>query len=120
MKIPGLDHPITVEPAGERVTVRVEGRVVADTTAALRLQEASYPPVYYVPIEDVDETVLERSSTSTYCPFKGNASYYRIVTGDTAVDDAIWTYERPYSAVAEIAGHVAFYPDRVELSAEAA
>jgi uncharacterized protein (DUF427 family) len=116
MKIPGPDHPITIEPTTERVVVRAGGAVVADTTAALGLREASYPVVQYVPLADVDRSLLKRTDTSTHCPYKGDASYYSIVTGDGEVTDAIWTYEQPYPAVAEIADHVAFYPDRVDIS----
>jgi uncharacterized protein (DUF427 family) len=119
VRIPGPDHPITIEPAVERVTVRANGRVVADTAAALRLQEASYPPVYYIPISDVDESLLERSDTRTYCPYKGDASYFSVVTDDGTITDAIWTYEQPYDAVGQIAKHVAFYPSQVEISAAA-
>jgi uncharacterized protein (DUF427 family) len=120
MKIPGPDHPITIEPAAERVVVRAAGRVVAESKSALRLREASYPPVYYVPLADVDQSLLRRSDTHTYCPFKGDASYYDIVAGDGEVSNAVWTYEQPYPAVAEIAAHVAFYPHLVEITADAA
>jgi uncharacterized protein (DUF427 family) len=112
--IPGPDHPITIEPSVQRFIVRSEGRVVADSTATLTLQEADYPPVQYFPIADVDEALLEGSSTSTYCPFKGDASYYDLVGSKVA--DAVWTYRDPYPAVAQIAGHLAFYPDRVTIS----
>ena len=115
-KIPGQDHPITIEPAGQRITVRVGERVVADTTAALTLREAGYRPVHYIPIDDVDQTMLRSSSTSTYCPYKGDASYYSIEGPDGVVQDAIWTYEHPYEAVETIAGHLAFYADRVEIT----
>ena len=110
---PSETHPITVEPTGKHVTVRVNGEVVADTDNALTLQESTYPAVQYIPRGDVVESALRASGTETYCPFKGDASYYHLVTaaGDT-VDDAIWTYEAPYPAVAAIAGHVAFYPDK--------
>jgi uncharacterized protein (DUF427 family) len=118
MLTPGRLHPITIEPAQERVTVRVGGAVVADTTSALRLREARYQPVYYVPLADVNQALLKRSATTTYCPYKGNAAYYSIVTPDTEVADAIWTYETPYSAVEAIASHVAFYPDRVEITTD--
>jgi uncharacterized protein (DUF427 family) len=120
MKLPGLDHPITVEPAHERVVVRAGGRVIADSTRALLLREAKYRPVYYVPLADVDPAVLHPSESHTYCPYKGQASYYDVVVGDQAITDAIWTYEQPYDAVAEIAGHVAFYPHLVDVSAAAA
>ena len=111
---PGPDHPITITPNHNRVVVTVAGKVVADTRNALTLQEASYPPVQYVPLSDVDESVLERTSTETYCPYKGDASYYSIpLGGDTAVD-AVWEYQDPRPAVAAIKDHVAFYPDRVD------
>jgi uncharacterized protein (DUF427 family) len=115
-KIPGPEHPITIEPAGQRITVRVGDRVVADTTAALTLREAGYRPVHYIAIADVDQTMLRSSPTSTYCPYKGDASYYSIVGPDRVIEDAIWTYKHPYAAVAPIAGHLAFYADRVEIT----
>jgi uncharacterized protein (DUF427 family) len=118
VKIPGPDHPITVEKADKRVIVRAGGQVVADTTTALRLDEAELPPVYYVPIEDVDRSVLRPSDHHTYCPYKGDASYYDIAAADGPIANAIWTYEQPYDAVAEIAGHVAFYPNLVEITVE--
>ena len=118
MLTPGPEHPITIEPAQERVTVRVGDTVVADTKSALALREATYPPVYYIPLTDVDQALLERSGTTTFCPYKGDATYYSIVTPDSEIADAIWTYEAPYPAVESIAGHVAFYPNRVEIKTE--
>jgi len=114
---PTASHPITVEPTGKRVTVRVNGELVADTDKALTLQEASYPAVQYIPLGDVVAQRLKPSDTETYCPFKGDASYYSVTTsaGET-VDDVIWTYEQPYPAVAAIAGHVAFYPNKADIS----
>ncbi|MGY4647553.1 uncharacterized protein (DUF427 family) [Mycobacterium sp. URHB0021] len=110
-------HPITVEPTGKHVVVRVNGEVVADTNDALTLQEATYPGVQYIPLADVAADRLRPSDTETYCPFKGDASYYHVVTaaGDT-VEDAIWTYQEPYPAVAQIAGHIAFYPDKADVA----
>jgi uncharacterized protein (DUF427 family) len=116
MLIPGPDHPITVEPAAARVTVRANGQVIADTTAALALREASYPPAYYVPFADLEQSLIKRTDTTTHCPYKGDASYYSIVTPDGEIADAIWTYEQPYPSVEAIRSHVAFYPDRVEIS----
>ncbi|GAA4585499.1 uncharacterized protein (DUF427 family) [Actinoplanes octamycinicus] len=113
-KEPGPDHPITVTPTGERVVVTVAGQVVADTTRALSLREATYPAVQYVPLADVDRSLLERTGTRTYCPYKGEASYYSITVGGDRSVDAIWEYQAPYDAVAEIKEHVAFYPDRVD------
>jgi uncharacterized protein (DUF427 family) len=116
IKTPGPDHPIIVEKNPERVVVRVGDQVVADTTAALALREADYPAAQYVPLEDVNEAFLKGSDTSTYCPYKGDASYYTLVTGDGELTDAVWTYREPYPAVAEIAGHVAFYPNKVNIT----
>jgi uncharacterized protein (DUF427 family) len=116
-KVPGPDHPITVEAADVRVVAGVGDTVVADSTAALVLREASYPAVYYVPMADVDQAVLRPSATQTYCPYKGDASYYSVASPDGEITDAMWTYTTPYPAVGEIAGHVAFYPDRVRVTA---
>ena len=114
---PTANHPITVEPTGKHVTVRINGEVVAETDNALTLQESTYPAVQYIPLSDVVQTVLTSSDTTTYCPFKGDASYYTVTTaaGDT-FEDAIWTYEQPYPAVADIAGHVAFYADKADIA----
>jgi uncharacterized protein (DUF427 family) len=114
IKIPGPDHPITITPNPNRVVVTVGGQVVADSRAALTLQEAAYAPVLYLPRADVDMTRLERSAHSTYCPYKGDCAYYSIPAGGERAVDAVWTYEQPYEAVAAIRGHVAFYPDRVD------
>lgn len=116
---PSTEHPITISPTQGRVRVRVNGDVVADTAAALGLKESTLPVVQYVPLGDVVQDVLTRSDTSSYCPYKGEASYYSVTTasGDI-VDDVIWTYEQPYPAVAAIAGHVAFYPDKADVSVE--
>ena len=111
---PGPNHPITIEPTAGHVTVTVAGRTIADTRSALTLRESSYAPVQYVPRSDVNLALLERSSTSTYCPYKGDASYFDVVIGGDRRSDAIWTYENAYPAVAKIAGYLAFYPDRVD------
>ena len=114
IKFAGPDHPITITPTTQRVVVTVGGRVVADTRAALTLQEASYPAVQYVPRADVDMTLLERTVHATYCPYKGDCAYYSVPAGGERAANAVWTYEQPYDAVAAIRGHVAFYPDRVD------
>jgi len=116
MKTPGPDHPITIEPNPARVTVRVGDRVVAETSAALNLRESTYPAVPYIPLADVDRSLLRPTETSTYCPYKGDASYYTVALPDGELTDAVWTYPEPYAAVAEIAGHVAFYADKVEIT----
>jgi len=115
---PSPHHQITIAPTGRHVVVRAGGRVIAETDRALSLDEANYGPVQYVPFEDVDPAVLRRTDHQTYCPYKGDASYYTVTTPDGELENVIWTYEEPYEAVSEIAGHVAFYADRVELSVD--
>jgi len=110
--VPTADHPITVEPTQGTVTVRVGDREIARTDKALTLREASYPAVQYVPLADVEPGVLKDSDTTTYCPYKGDASYYSVQAGEDLFEDLIWTYRDPSPAVKEIKDHVAFYPDR--------
>jgi uncharacterized protein (DUF427 family) len=119
VKIPGPDHPIAIEMNSNRVVVRFAGRTVADTRSALTLSEASYPPVQYIPMADVDTSMLSQSGRATYCPYKGDCSYFSIVSGDARADDAVWTYKEPYEAVSSIKDYVAFYPNRVEISQSA-
>src|ERR1700742_4015505 len=120
-KIPDASHPIAIRPTGVRVTVRVGGTVVAETDNALSLAEASYPVVQYIPLGDVDQSLLERTTSQSYCPYKGDASYYTVKSPEGGSEaDVIWTYEHPYPSVAEIAGHVAFYPDRAEITVDSA
>lgn len=109
-----VDHPITIEAAPHRVRVIFAGRVVADSGRALLLREAAYPPVFYVPRRDADMALLMRTDRRTRCPYKGEASYYSIRAAGGSSENAAWSYEQPLSDVAEIAGHLAFYPDRVE------
>jgi uncharacterized protein (DUF427 family) len=120
IKIPGPDHPITVAPNPKRVVVTLNGQVIADTTDALTLREASYPAVQYIPRKDVDMAALERSATNSWCPYKGEASYFSIPAGGERSVDAIWTYETPHEAVAEIKDHLAFYPNRIDAIEERA
>jgi len=117
---PGPSHPITVEPYAGRVVVTFAGQVVADTTHAYTLQESTYPAVRYIPRGDVAEGVLERTEQTSYCPYKGDASYYSVKVGDQVAENAIWTYEDPYEPVADIKDYVAFYPDRVDSIEETA
>jgi uncharacterized protein (DUF427 family) len=114
IKVPGPDHPITITSNPQRVKVTVAGQVIADTREALTLKEASYPPVFYIPRKDVDMALLQRTEHATYCPFKGDCAYYSIPSGGERATNAVWTYEAPYPAVQQIAGHLAFYPDRVD------
>lgn len=114
IKIPGPDHPISVERNSSRVLVSLAGRVIADTREALTLHEAHYPAVQYIPRKDVDMGQLARSDRTTYCPYKGDATYFSIRVGGERSIDAVWTYETPYAAVADIKDHLAFYSDRVD------
>ena len=114
VKIPSAEHPITIEANPQRVMVTIGGRVVADTRDALTLREASYPPVQYIPRKDIDMALLERTDHATYCPYKGECAYYSVPVGGERSVNAAWTYEDPYDSVAEIKGHVAFYPNRVD------
>jgi uncharacterized protein (DUF427 family) len=114
IKIPGPDHPITISPAEGKVRVTVAGRVVAESAHALRLEEKGYPPVYYLPRNDADMSLLVRTTHDTYCPYKGDCSYLSIPAGGSRSENAVWTYEKPYEAVADIREHLAFYPTRVD------
>jgi uncharacterized protein (DUF427 family) len=120
MRVPGPDHPITIERYGGRVIVKSAGRVIADTRAAVALKEASYPAVLYVPRTDADMSLLVRTAHETYCPYKGECSYYSIRLGQGLSVKAVWTYENPYPAVAAIKDYLAFYPDRVDSIEKAA
>ena len=113
-KVPGPDHPIAIAPNIERVVVKVAGQVIADTRAAVTLKEASYPPVQYIPREDVDMSKLTRTNHTTHCPYKGDAAYYSIPAGGERSVNAVWTYEDPYPDVIQIKDHLAFYPNRVD------
>ncbi len=114
IKIPGPQHQITIESNRNRVTVSIAGRVVADTREALTLREAAYPAVHYIPRKDVDMALLERTDHATYCPYKGDCSYFSIPLGGGRSVNAVWSYEAPYAAVMPINDHLAFYPDRVD------
>jgi uncharacterized protein (DUF427 family) len=113
-KIPGPDHPIAISPVEGTVRVTVAGRIVAESTRALRLQEKGYPPVYYLPRNDADMSLLVRTTHYTYCPYKGDCTYYSIPIGGSRSENAVWTYERPHEAVASITEYLAFYPSRVD------
>lgn len=113
-RIPGPDHPITISKNPRRVVVRAGGRVIADSRRALTLKEAHYPPVHYLPREDVDMAQLQRTDHATWCPYKGDCAYYSVPAGGPAAVNAAWTYETPHAAVGPIGSHLAFYPRRVE------
>ncbi len=115
MKLPGPDHPITITPSPKRVRVSVGDTIIADTTHALTLKEAKYPAVQYVPREDARMDLLKRTDRVTHCPYKGDANYFSIVADGKVLENSTWTYETPFPAMAEISGHLAFYPDKVKI-----
>ena len=112
-RLPGPDHPIFIQRNPARVVVSVADRVVADTRNAVTLREAAYPPVQYIPAENVDFSQLERTDHVTWCPYKGHCNYYSVPDGGNKSINAVWSYEDPFPAVGQIRGHVAFYPERV-------
>ena len=114
IRIPGNEHPITISPSEGTVRVTVAGRIVAESTRALRLEEKGYPPVYYLPRSDADTRLLVRTTHQTYCPYKGDAAYYSIPIGGAKSEDSVWTYEEPHEAVESIKEYLAFYPSRVD------
>jgi uncharacterized protein (DUF427 family) len=115
MKLPGPDHPITITANPRRVRISAGGVVIADTTHALTLKEASYPAVQYVPRKDANLALLARTDRVTHCPYKGDANYFSIKADGKTIENSIWTYETPFPAMAEIFGHLAFYPDKVKI-----
>jgi uncharacterized protein (DUF427 family) len=114
MKQPGPDHPIAITRNGNRVRVTFAEQVIADTRRALTLAEAGYPPVHYIPRADADMALLKPTSHATHCPYKGDASYFTICTNGRSADNAVWSYERPFPAMAEIAFYLAFYRNRMD------
>jgi uncharacterized protein (DUF427 family) len=115
MKVPGPDHPISITPAGKHIRVTAGDLVIADTTRALTLKEATYPEVFYIPRSDATMDATLRTERVTHCPYKGDANYYSIKAGAQVLDNAIWTYETPHPAMAEIKDYLAFYPDKVKI-----
>lgn len=114
MKEPGPDHPIAIAPNAKHVRVIFAGKTIADTRRALTLREATYPPMQYIPREDVDMSALSASDHHTHCPYKGDASYFSIRSGDRGADNAVWSYQQPYPAVKTIGGYLCFYPNKVD------
>lgn len=111
-----MASPITITPIAAPVTVSAGGVTLGVSHAALDLREGSYPPVVYVPRADIDMSLLEKTLRSTTCPHKGAASYYTVRAGGAVLDNAVWCYETPKAAVAAIAGHLAFYTDRISVT----
>ena len=115
---PGPDHPITIESHQGPITVRAGDHVIAATDRALVLKEASYPPVYYLPRGDARMDLLALSTTTSWCPYKGEASYFSVPSLGVRGVDAVWTYEHPSAPAAMVADHLAFFPDRVSIENE--
>lgn len=107
---------IMITPIAGPVTVTAGGVTLGRSTGTLELKEGSYPPVIYVPRTDVDMAKLARTERATSCPWKGQASYYSIISADGTLENAVWSYETPKPGVEAIAGHLAFYPDRVQVT----
>lgn len=118
IKIPGPDHPITIEANPARIVVSVAGQTIADSTRTLTLSEANYPKVHYIPRADVNMALLRKTEHATYCPYKGDCAYFSIIPGGQRSVNAVWSYESPYESVAAINSYLAFYPDRVDVIAE--
>jgi uncharacterized protein (DUF427 family) len=114
MKVPGPEHPISIVRNARRVRVTFAGRVIADTAQALTLKEASYKPVHYIPRADTKMDLLQPTAHASHCPYKGDASYFSISADGHLAENAVWSYQQPYPAMAEIKDYLAFYPDRVD------
>ena len=106
---------ILVEPVAGRLTVRVDGVIVADTKAAVVLTEGRLPPRHYLPVADVQMSLLNSTDTSTHCPWKGDASYWSVTVNGTMHPDIVWSYPDPIPEMAEIAGLMSFYTERDEV-----
>ena len=119
MKLPGPDHPITITANPRRVRISAGGVVIAESSDALSLKEASYPAVNYLPRKDANMELLKRSERTTHCPYKGDASYFTLSAGDKTAPNAVWSYEAPYPAMTAIQDHVAFYPQQVSIERSA-
>ncbi len=115
MKTPGPEHPITIEPATSRWRARFAGHVIADSNEAMILRAAAGPPRVYFPRQDVELGYMSRTERTTYCPYKGDASYFTILMDGEFADNSVWSYERPFPAMEAITGRLSFYPDKVEV-----
>lgn len=103
-------RPAIAEPTRLSLRVEFSGKVIAETTRGVRTLETSHPPTYYFPEADVTQSLLRPSTHSSFCEWKGQATYFDIVVGDHVAENAAWTYQMPTPSFGSIAGHVAFYP----------
>jgi uncharacterized protein (DUF427 family) len=111
-------HDIEVTAGSDQVVVRVKDTVVANSSRPLVLTETGSPPRYYLPPEDVDTDMLQTSATTSHCPFKGDAVYWSVNTGDGLTEDAVWSYPEPFPRVEPIAGRLAFWSEKPEVTLE--
>ena len=109
-----LNHKVELTKSEKHVRVIFNGEVVADSRRAIIVDESGYRPVYYFPREDARMNYMQRSDQHTYCPFKGEASYYTIAVEERKEENAVWTYEEPYDEVVELKSYLAFYANRVD------
>lgn len=116
MKIPGPDHPITIEPFAGDVTISFGDKIVAQSGQALALNESTYPAVYYLPRTDVEMAYFDETDRVTHCPYKGDATHFTIRADREVAENAAWSYQSPYPPVSDIAGHIVFYADKVTVA----
>jgi len=116
MPAAGDDHPISIRAVDRRMQVEAAGRTIIDAQIVLELREEGYKPVCYAPRDNASMSLLERSDHTTFCPYKGEATYYHVKTPDGRIENAVWSYEDPYPGVAAIRGHLAVFPDKVSLT----
>ena len=112
--IEGPRHRILFGTFPRRVRAVFDGKVVLDTRRGRLLHESNLLPALYVPIDDVDSSLLRRTELTTHCPFKGDASYWSIVTGDRTAENAVWGYEQPLAGAEWLSGYVGLYWDRLD------
>jgi uncharacterized protein (DUF427 family) len=108
------DYRVDLEPSPGRIRVSVAGQVIADSERTLSVRETKHDPVVYFPRDDVSFDLLEPTTHTTFCPFKGDARYWTLRVGDRVEENLLWGYDDPFEQVADLAGYVAFYPDRVD------
>jgi uncharacterized protein (DUF427 family) len=108
------EHRVDLYPDNRHVKVMFGGKVIADSASSLRVEETGHGPVHYVPAKDMSLSLLKKTEHTTYCPFKGTASYWTIEAGGKTAENAIWGYETPYDETSRLAGHYAFYGNRVD------
>lgn len=105
------NHSVVIKPFDAPIAVIVDGDEIARSENAKLLQEASYPSVYYIPLEEIPAKLITKSDHKTYCPFKGTATYWDLTTDNGLKENSVWSYQEPYNEALIIKDHVAFYAD---------